>query len=84
MSNLVEELKRRNVIRVGTVYIRELVGGAIRSSLRKSIATGLYTTAGFYSAHFNPYRDDARFKALEREAIRRANQERRKLGMLET
>ena len=84
MSNLVEELKRRNVIRVGTVYIRELVGGAIRSSLRKSIAMGLYTTAGFYSAHFNPYRDDARFKALEREAIRRANQERRKLGMLET
>jgi len=52
--------------------------------LRKSIATGLYTTAGFYSAHFNPYRDDARFKALGQEAIRRANQERRKLGMLET
>jgi TolB-like protein/Tfp pilus assembly protein PilF len=57
---------------------------AMLSSLRKSIATGLYTTAGFYSAHFNPYRDDARFKALEQEAIRRANQERLKLGMLET
>ena len=84
MSNLVEELKRRTVIRVGIAYIRELVGGAIRSSLRKSIATGLYTTAGIYSAHFNPYRYDARLKAVERVEIRRSNQERRNLGMLET
>ena len=57
---------------------------AMLSGLRKSIATGLYTTAGFYTAPFNPYRDDARFVELEQEAIRRANQERRKLGMLET
>ena len=57
---------------------------AMISSLRKAIATGLYTTAGFYTAPFNPYRNDVRFKELEQEAIRRANQERRKLGMLET
>ena len=57
---------------------------AMISSLRKAIATGLYTTAGFYTAPFNPYRDDARFNELEQEAIRRANQERRKLGILET
>ncbi|HSM31829.1 MAG TPA: hypothetical protein VK854_14115 [Woeseiaceae bacterium] len=57
---------------------------AMLNSLRKSIATGLYTTAGFFSAPFNPYRDDPRFKELEQEAIQRANQERRKLGMLET
>ncbi len=57
---------------------------AMLSSLRKTIATGLYPTAGFFSAPFNPYRDDARFKELEQEAIRRANEERRKLGMLET
>ena len=57
---------------------------AMLSSLRKTIATGLYPTAGFFSASFNPYRDDARFKELEQEAIQRAKQERRKLGMLET
>jgi TolB-like protein/Tfp pilus assembly protein PilF len=57
---------------------------AMLSSLRKTIATGLFPTAGFFSAPFNPYRDDARFKELEQEAIQRANQERRKLGMLET
>ena len=57
---------------------------AMLRSLRKSIATGLYTTAGFYTAPFNPYRDDARFIELEQEAIRRANQERRKLGILAT
>ena len=149
MSNLVEELKRRNVIRVGIAYlvaawvvlqiadlVLENIGApdwvmqtlmlvlalgfpvvllfswafeltpegikrekdifhgeyaaltgdveAMISSLRKVIATGLYTTAGFYTAPFNPYRDDARFNELEQEAIRRANQERRKLGILET
>ena len=57
---------------------------AMLGGLRKSIATGLFNTAGFYTAPFNPYRDDARFVELEQEAIRRANQERRKLGMLET
>lgn len=57
---------------------------AMLSSLRKTIATGLYPTAGFFSAPFNPYRDDARFMELEQEAIRRANEERRKLGMLES
>jgi len=57
---------------------------AMLSNLRKTIATGLYPTAGFFSAPFNPYRDDARFMELEQEAIRRANQQRRELGMLET
>jgi len=53
------------------------------TSLRRTIDTGLYCTAGFYSPPFNRYRDDTRFVELEREAIRRANEERRKLGMLE-
>jgi len=57
---------------------------AMLSSLRKTIATGLYCTAGFFTAPFDRFRDDARFIELEQEAIRRANQERRKLGMLET
>jgi TolB-like protein/Tfp pilus assembly protein PilF len=52
-------------------------------SLRKTIDTGLYGTAGFYSVAFNRYRGDARFIELEREAIRRANEERKKLGMLQ-
>ena len=56
---------------------------AMLGSLRKSMETGLYGTAGFYSATFNRYRDDARFVELEKEAIRRANDARRKLGMLE-
>lgn len=57
---------------------------AMLSSLRKSMATGLFTTARFYTAPFNPYRDDIRFRELEQEAIRRANQQRRELGLLET
>jgi TolB-like protein/Tfp pilus assembly protein PilF len=57
---------------------------AMLNNLRKAIATGLYPVAGFFSAPFNPYRDDAGFIELEQEAIRRAKQERRKLGMLET
>jgi TolB-like protein len=56
---------------------------AMLNSLRRTIDTGLYCTAGFYSPPFNRYRDDTRFVELEREAIRRANEERRKLGMLE-
>jgi TolB-like protein/Tfp pilus assembly protein PilF len=56
---------------------------AMLSSLRKSMDTGLYGTAGLFSPAFNRYRDDERFIELEREAIRRANAERRKLGMLE-
>ncbi len=56
---------------------------AMLSSMRKSIDTGLYCTAGFYTAPFNRYRNDPRFVELEQEAIRRANEERRKLGMLE-
>jgi tetratricopeptide (TPR) repeat protein len=57
---------------------------AMLSSMRRTIDTGLYSTAGFYTAPFNRYRDDARFIELEQEAIRRANEERRKLGMLAT
>jgi hypothetical protein len=56
---------------------------AILSSLRKSMDTGLYATAGYFSAAFDRYRDDERFIELERDAIRRANAERRKLGMME-
>jgi tetratricopeptide (TPR) repeat protein len=63
-----------------------LIGDAdmMLDSMRKSIDTGLYGTAGFFTAPFNRFRDDPRFVELEQEAIRRANQERRKLGMLET
>ena len=57
---------------------------AMLSSLRRTIDTGLFATSGFYSAPFNPYREDARFIELEQEAIRRANAHRRELGMLET
>ena len=56
---------------------------AMLRSLRKTMDTGLYCTAGFYTAPFNRYRSDPRFVELEREAIRRANDERLKLGMLE-
>lgn len=56
---------------------------AMLSSMRRTIDTGLVCTAGFYTAPFNRYRNDARFKELEDEVIRRANAERRKLGMLE-
>jgi len=57
---------------------------AMLGFLRRTIDSGLYCTAGFYTAPFNRYRGDARFIALESEAIRRAKDERRKLGMLET
>jgi tetratricopeptide (TPR) repeat protein len=50
--------------------------------LRKSIDSGFFLTAGFYAAPFNRYRGEPRFIELEQEAIRRANEERQKLGML--
>lgn len=56
---------------------------AMLDSLRKTMDTGLYCTAGFFSAPFNRYRSDPRFVELEREAMRRANEERRKLGLRE-
>ena len=51
--------------------------------LQKTIDMGLYSTAGFFTAPFNRYRSNADFIELERESIRRANAERRKLDMLE-
>jgi TolB-like protein len=57
---------------------------AMLAHLRKSIDSGFFLTAGFYSAAFNRYRGEPRFIELEREAIRLANGERRKLGMLAT
>jgi len=57
---------------------------AMLGYLRRTIDSGLYCTAGFYTAPFGRYRGDARFIALESEAIRRAKDERRKLGMLDT
>jgi len=57
---------------------------AMLANLRKSMDAGFYVTAGFYSTQFNRYRSDPRFIELEQEAIRRANSERQKLGMLAT
>ena len=53
------------------------------SSMRRTIDTGLFSTSGFFTQPFNPYRNDARFIELEKESIRRANEARRELGMLE-
>jgi tetratricopeptide (TPR) repeat protein len=57
---------------------------ALLRNLRRSIDSGFYLTAGFYSPLFNRYRSDPRFIEMEQEAIRRANSERQKLGMLAT
>lgn len=57
---------------------------AMLRHLRKSIDSGYYLTAGFFSPVFNRYRSDPRFIEMEQEAIRRANSERQKLGMLAT
>lgn len=57
---------------------------AMLAHLRKSIDSGFVLTAGFYSSPFNRYRGEPRFIELEQEAIRRANEERQKLGMLST
>jgi hypothetical protein len=55
---------------------------AMRANLRQAIDAGSYDVAGFYTAPFNRYRGDPGFIELENEAIRRANAERRKLGLL--
>jgi len=57
---------------------------ALLRNLRRSIDSGFYLTAGFYSPLFDRYRSDPRFIEMEQEAIRRANSERQKLGMLAT
>lgn len=57
---------------------------AMLANLRKSIDSGYFLTAGFYYPAFDRYRGEPRFIELEQEAIRRANEERRKLGMLAT
>ena len=56
---------------------------AMLQAMRRSMDTGLYCTAGFFTPSFNRFRDDPRFIELEREAIQRANASRRELGMLE-
>jgi TolB-like protein/Tfp pilus assembly protein PilF len=56
---------------------------AMLGYLHKTIDMGLYSTSGFFTAPFNRYRDNAEFIELERESMRRANAERRKLDMLE-
>jgi TolB-like protein/Tfp pilus assembly protein PilF len=56
---------------------------AMLDYLHKTIDMGLYSTSGFFTAPFNRYRDNAEFIELERESMRRANAERRKLDMLE-
>lgn len=55
---------------------------AMHANLRKAIDSGGYAVAGFYTAPFNRYRGEPGFIELENEAIRRANAERRKLGLL--
>lgn len=54
----------------------------MHANLRKAIEAGGYAVAGFFTAPFNRYRGDPGFIELENEAIRRANAERRKLGLL--
>ena len=56
---------------------------AMLGYLHKTIDMGLYSTSGFFTAPFNRHRDNAEFIELERESMRRANAERRKLDMLE-
>ena len=54
----------------------------MRANLRITIDAGGCAAAGFFTAPFNRYRGDPGFIELENEAIRRANAERRKLGLL--
>jgi len=53
-------------------------------ALRNAIDTGFLDLLGCASPAFESYRGDARFIELENEMIRRANEERRELGMLGT
>jgi len=54
---------------------------AMLDSLRNAIDTGFISVFGCDSVIFDPYRNDRRFIDLEREIVRRANDERRELGM---
>ena len=54
------------------------------SSLQRAIDAGYVAYPGFYTAILNPYRGDPRFIELENAVIRKAEEERRKLGMLAT
>ena len=53
-------------------------------ALRNAIDTGYLDVLGCSSPAFEAFRSDARFIELENEMIRRANEERRELGMLGT
>ena len=50
--------------------------------LQKAVDAGYAAVFGFLPPTLNRYRGDPRFIELENEVIRRANEERRKLGML--
>lgn len=50
--------------------------------LRRAMETGWVSVTGFYFPAFDRYRADSQFDAVEQETIRRANAERRKLGLL--
>ena len=50
--------------------------------LQKAVDAGYAAAFGFLPPTLDRYRGDPRFIELENEAIRRANEERRKLGML--
>lgn len=54
---------------------------AMLASLRNAIDTGFIGVFGCDSVIFDPYRNDRRFIDLEQEMVRRANDERRELGM---
>ena len=54
---------------------------AMLTSLRNAIDTGFIGVFGCDSVIFDPYRNDRRFIDLEQEMVRRANDERRELGM---
>jgi TolB-like protein/Tfp pilus assembly protein PilF len=54
----------------------------VLSSLQKAVDAGYVAFPGFYSAPLDAYRGDPRFIALENAVIQKAEEERRKLGML--
>ncbi len=52
---------------------------ALYDALRRATERGWLSASGFYEAPFDPYRNNSEFIALENEAIRRAQEERKKL-----